>query len=127
MPSNRSTIPPSPKVAERLRVLLDYYGTRKSALAAGIGVSPAAVTQWTAGTAAISPVKGKLIAEFFGEDYDFVMGLSDKGSKGLGLVLSDIGADRLQLIASLESGPMDDLKALIDDFLTKNIDEKPTP
>lgn len=86
----KRAFPPSPKVAERLGIILEYHGVTQKELAGKVGVTPSAVSQWLSCTSALSELNAYKIAEALGEDVEFVLGRSDRGSKGLGRVTGSL-------------------------------------
>lgn len=121
MPTKRSAVQPSQKVARRLRALLDFHAMRPVELARRVGVTPPSVSQWLSATVAISAKNARKIADLFGEDVEFVMGRTDRGTRGLGAVLGAIeehlGGELLrQLEPAIEKDPHA-FRAMVEDFL----------
>ncbi len=121
MPTKRSAVQPSLNVARRLRALLDFHAMRPVELARRVGVTPPSVSQWLSATVAISAKNAKKIADLFGEDVEFVIGRTDRGTRGLGALMGAIeehlGGERLrQLEGAIEKNPHA-FRAMVDDFL----------
>lgn len=104
MASKRSPVPPSPKISRRIRALLSLHGMSQTELARRVGVTSATVSQWLSGQISIAASNAKKVGDVFGEEPEFVMGLTDRGKGRLGQVLGKFedSLDSEMLIERLE-------------------------
>lgn len=100
MATKKSRIPADPKVGRRLKIVLEYHGISQNELARLVGVTSGAVSQWITGKNALTTLNAARIAEALGEDPEFLLGRTDKGSKGMGALLAkmeaELGSDLLK-------------------------------
>lgn len=109
MPTNRAGSDRPSKQARRLVALMDIHGITTGDLAKALGLSPASVSQWKSGTTKPSATNYERIAKLLGEDLEFVMALSDRGTKGWGAVLAR-GEDRLaESLAGFDDAEIDEI------------------
>lgn len=118
MTTNRRQFPPDPRIAARLRIILEYHGVSATDLARAIGVTPSAVSQWLHGTTALSDQNAQRIADALGEEVDFVMCRKNAGKSGAGAAFRELairlGGDRIKQLLQMED---ENLRRLIDEVL----------
>ena len=129
MGSKRSSVPPDPRVARRLRAILDYHEMSAADLARRIGVSNSAISQWLSARTALSALNATKIASALGEEPDFVLGRTNKATIGYGAAISDIleslPGEKLRRIQEIEREHPGSLDEIYDDLIARYAAKEP--
>ena len=98
MPIQRRAHPPNPKIALRIKAVMELHEINQVELAEILGLAQPSVSLFLAGLTQPRDETVRRFAELFDEDYDFLMGYTDRGAKGLGTIdRLLIGADSDEL------------------------------
>lgn len=76
--------PPNPKIRSRIRKALDWHGMNQAGLAEMLGLSAASVSLFLNGHTQPADDTVRKIAEGLGEEFEFLMGYTDKAKRGMG-------------------------------------------
>lgn len=89
----RAAFPPDPVIGDRIRLAMAYHGWTQVRLARACGVTQPSVSQWISRdvTRRVTPLEktARRIAEVLGEDVDWLMNRSDRGTQGLSKVMGE--------------------------------------
>lgn len=105
MPTNRRKHPAPEVFRKRLAMVLDWRDLKPADLARGLKLTDAAISQWMTGSVMPGEDNQRRAAEWLDEDLEWLVGRSDRGSKGLGALVGRIadkyGVEGLETLDAL--------------------------
>jgi transcriptional regulator with XRE-family HTH domain len=120
MALKRRKHPPDPRIRTRIKAAMERHGMNQVELAEMLGLTQASVSLFLAGHTRPKDDTVRRIADGLGEDFDYLMGYKNTGSKGTGRIIGHIlGKSTPEELELLRDIPDDDYHEMMGELALK--------